>query len=245
MCSLTDQTILLTGATGGIGKAIAKRLIADGANVAISGTSTEKLEALQSELGGNVTPIACNLSDKDAVAGLVAQAEEKLGGLTGLICNAGITKDGLAMRMSNDDFEQVLAINLTASFILMRSALKGMMKRKSGRMIAISSVVGVAGNPGQANYVASKAGLIGLVKSMAQEVASRNITVNAIAPGFIESPMTEALTDAQREAMLQNIPMKSFGTPQDIAGATAFLASEDSRYITGQTLHINGGMLMV
>ncbi len=245
MCQLEGKNVLLTGASGGIGKAIARQLLKDGAVVALSGTNEDKLKKLAEELGGQTHILPCNLGDLEAVNGLVKRAEEAMGQVDVLVNNAGITKDGLAMRMSDEDFAQVLDVNLRASFALSRNVLRGMMKRKSGRIINISSVVGVMGNPGQANYVASKAGLIGLTKSFAQEVASRGITVNAIAPGFISSPMTDALNDDQRSAMLARIPAGDFGTPDDVAGGVAFLASESARYITGQTLHINGGMVMI
>lgn len=245
MFSLQNKKALITGATGGIGASIAETLHKAGAKLALSGTRAEKLQESVDEFKGDAISLPCNLSDLMAVQTLVKDAEEKLGGLDILICNAGITKDGLAMRMSDEDFASVLAVNLQASFTLMRSAMRGMMKQRSGRMISITSIVGVRGNAGQANYSASKAGLIGMSKSIAQEVASRGITVNCIAPGFIATPMTDKLNDQQKQAMLGVIPQGEFGKPEDIAAATLFLASDEARYITGQTIHVNGGMLMV
>ena len=246
MFSLEGKTALVTGATGGIGELIAKQLIASGAKVAISGTRQEKLDALVAELGDNTVAVACNLSDAEAVNGLIATAEEALGaGVDILVNNAGITRDGLSMRMKDDDFDDVLNVNLGATFKLSRAAIKGMMKRRNGRIINISSVVGVMGNPGQANYCASKAGVIGMSKSMAQEVASRGITINSIAPGFIKTAMTDELNEEQQKRITDNIPASRFGLPEDIAAAVVYLASEQASYITGQTLHINGGLLMV
>lgn len=245
MFSLTGKKALVTGATGGIGGAIAGTLHQAGATVALSGTRAEKLQEVASALGERTFILPCNLADKAAVAKLSADAEEKMGGLDIIICNAGITKDGLSMRMSDDDFAAVLDINLASSFTLIRSSLRGMMKRRYGRIVTVTSIVGVMGNAGQANYAASKAGLIGMSKSIAAEVASRGITVNCIAPGFIKTAMTDVLTDTQKEAMNARIPMGVMGEPSDIAHAVVFLASEEARYITGQTLHINGGMLMI
>jgi 3-oxoacyl-[acyl-carrier protein] reductase len=246
MFNLSGKKVLITGATGGIGEAISAQFHSSGAILVISGTSSEKLDKLRAKLGGsNIHCIPCDLTDKEAVKNLVPSAEDKLEGLDVLICNAGITKDGLAMRMTDEDFESVININLNSSFYLMRACLRGMMKRKAGRIIAITSVVGTMGNPGQVNYVASKAGLTGVVKSLAQEVAGRGITVNSIAPGFIETPMTDKLNEEQKERITKNIPLGRLGTPSDVAAAAIFLASDASSYITGQTIHVNGGMVMV
>lgn len=245
MTDLQGKKALLTGATGGIGKAIAQQLLDAGATLAISGTNEGKLQTLKDELGGNVTILPCKLDDADALANLVPDAEKALDGLDILINNAGITRDGLAMRMKDEDWQAVLDINLTASFKLCRAAIKGMMKRRSGRIINITSVVGVMGNPGQTNYCASKAGIIGMSKSLGAEVASRGITVNCIAPGFIKTPMTDELNEQQTERITSNIPAGRFGLPEDIASTVGFLASDAASYITGQTLHVNGGLLMV
>lgn len=245
MSILAGKSALVTGATGGIGEAIAKSLSEAGATVALSGTREEKLKEVAGGLKGTTHILPCNLSDSEAVANLAKEAEEAMGAIDILICNAGITKDGLAMRMSDEDFANVINVNLQSAFTLVRSSLRGMMKRKSGRIITMASIVGVMGNAGQANYCASKAGLIGMTKSIAAETASRGITANAIAPGFIRTPMTDALNEDQQNAMLSRIPAGSFGEPEDIANACVFLASDNARYITGQTLHINGGMLMV
>lgn len=245
MTTLNNKTALITGATGGIGEAIAKTLKDAGARIAISGTREEKLKEVAAALGGDTVILPCNLSDTASVDGLVARAEEALGGLDILVNNAGITRDTLAMRMKDEDWEQVIAVNLTATFKLSRNALKGMMKKRFGRIINISSVVGTTGNPGQANYCASKAGMAGMSKAMAAEVASRGITVNCVAPGFIATPMTDALNDQQRERILANIPAGRLGSPEDIASAVAFLAGDSAAYITGQTLHVNGGLCMV
>lgn len=246
MFKLTNKTALVTGATGGIGLAIAKDLAAQGAKLVLSSTREEKLAKLADEIGNDTKYVACNLGDADAVDALFEKAEELAGGqIDILVCNAGITKDGLILRMKNEDFSQVLNINLQSTFTLNRNAIKKMMRRKYGRIINISSVVGVTGNPGQANYVASKAGMIGMSKSLAQEVATRGITINCVAPGFIESPMTEVLNEQQRATILAKIPAGKMGNATDIAKAVAFLASEESSYITGQTIHVNGGMLMV
>lgn len=245
MLDLTGKTALVTGATGGIGESIAQKLIAQGATVAISGTREAVLHDLAKKLGSNAVPVVANLKDANGAAKLASDAESALGGkIDILVCNAGITKDGLAMRMKDDDWEDVINVNLTSSFKLIRALLKGMMKQRSGRIITISSVVGVMGNPGQANYVASKAGLIGLTKSLAQEVASRGITVNSLAPGFIKTAMTDALNEEQQKRITDNIPANDFGTPDDVANGVAFLASDEARYITGQTLHVNGGLYM-
>ncbi|WP_109260164.1 3-oxoacyl-[acyl-carrier-protein] reductase [Hyphobacterium indicum] len=245
MFSLEGKTALVTGATGGIGGAIARTLHAQGATVTISGTRQEKLDELKAELGERVHAIACNLDDGEAVDALPKQAAEAMGGLDILVANAGITKDGLLMRMKDEDWQQVLKINLESYFRLSRAALRGMMKARHGRIIGITSVVGVMGNPGQANYCASKAGMIGFTKSLAQEVAARGVTANCVAPGFIASPMTDALNDQQREAILSKIPANDLGSGEDIAAAVAYLASDEAHYVTGQTLHVNGGMAMI
>ena len=246
MFDLNGKTALVTGATGGIGAAIAKVLHKAGATVAISGTRANVLEELKAELGGErVFVLPCNLSDAAAVEKLVPEAEAAMGGLDILVNNAGITKDGLAMRMKDDDWASVIDVNLTASFRLARAAMRGMMKKRWGRIVNITSVVGVTGNPGQANYVASKAGVIGLTKSLAQELAARNVTVNAVAPGFIATPMTDVLNDKQKEMILGRVPAGKLGTPDDIAAAVLYLASDEANYVTGQTLHVNGGMAMI
>ena len=245
MFDLTGKTALVTGASGGIGGAIAKALAAQGARVALSGTRVEALEQVKAELAHDPVVLACNLSDSAAVDRLVGQAEAAMGRLDILVANAGITKDGLLLRMKDEDFQLVLKINLESYFRLARAALRGMMKNRWGRIIAITSVVGVTGNPGQANYAASKAGMIGFTKALAQEVASRNVTANTIAPGFIASPMTDVLTEAQKSAMMGKIPAGRLGQGADVAAAAVFLASEESAYVTGQTLHVNGGMAMI
>ncbi|MFM8745590.1 MAG: 3-oxoacyl-[acyl-carrier-protein] reductase [Aestuariivirga sp.] len=246
MFDLTGKTALVTGATGGIGAAIARALHQAGATVSISGTRAAVLEALKAELGGaRVHVLPCNLSDAAAVEKLVPEAEAAMGGLDILVNNAGITRDGLSVRMKDEDWNAVLDVNLTASFRLARAALRGMMKRRWGRIVNITSVVGVTGNPGQANYVASKAGVIGLTKSLAQEVAARAVTVNAVAPGFIATPMTDVLTDKQKEMILARVPSGKLGSPEDVAAAVLYLASAEAGYVTGQTLHVNGGMAMV
>lgn len=245
MFDLSGKTALITGATGGIGGPIARALHAQGATVALSGTRAEALQALKDELGERTHIVPCNLSDNAAVDALPGEAEAAMGGLDILIHNAGITRDNLFMRMKDEEWEQVIAVNLTAGFRLFRAALKGMMKRRYGRLIGITSIVGVTGNPGQGNYAASKAGMIGMAKSLAQEVASRNITVNCIAPGFIESPMTDALNEKQREGILGRVPAGRLGTGGDIAAAAVYLSSQEAGYVTGQTLHVNGGMAMI
>jgi 3-oxoacyl-[acyl-carrier protein] reductase len=245
MTNLTGKKALITGASGGIGGAIAKALVAAGASVAISGTRVEALEALNAELGGVAKVLPCNLMDAAAVDALPAAAEAALGGLDILVCNAGVTKDGLAMRMKDEDFDSVIAINLKATFQLNRAVLKPFMKQRSGRIINIASVVAVMGNPGQANYCASKAGMIGMSKSLAQEVGSRGITVNCVAPGFIKTAMTDKLNEEQSKRITDNIPAQRFGTPEDVAAGVVYLASDSAAYVTGQTLHINGGLLMV
>lgn len=245
MFDLTGRKALVTGATGGLGGAIARTLHAQGATIAISGTRAEALEALAAELGERVVITPCNLADKDSVEALLPNAEEKLGGLDILVNNAGITKDNLFLRLKDEDWDAVIAINLTAAFRLSRAAVKSMMRRRYGRIVSIGSVVGTMGNPGQGNYAAAKAGLIGMSKALAAEVASRNITVNVVAPGFIESPMTQALNEKQREGILSDVPMGRLGAGADVAAAVAYLASTEAGYVTGQTLHVNGGMAMI
>jgi 3-oxoacyl-[acyl-carrier protein] reductase len=246
MFDLSGMTALVTGASGGLGSAIAKALSAQGARLALSGSNVEKLESFRSTLGGEHVALPCNLSDGAAVDSLVPQAVEALEGkLDILVNNAGVTRDNLLMRMKDDEFEEVIRINLEAAFRLMRAAAKPMMKARFGRIISVTSVVGVTGNPGQANYVASKAGLIGMTKAVAQEVASRGITVNAIAPGFMTSAMTDALNDQQRDGILSKIPMGAMGSGDDIGAACIYLASKEAGYVTGQTLHVNGGMAML
>ena len=245
MFDLTGMTALVTGASGGLGSPIAKSLAAQGARLAVSGSNSEKLEAFRNELGGDHVAIPCNLSNGPAVDSLVPQAVDALGGkLDILVNNAGVTRDNLLMRMKDKEFLDVLQVNLEAAFRLMRAAAKPMMKARFGRIISITSVVGVTGNPGQANYVASKAGLIGLTKSVAQELASRGITVNAIAPGFMTSAMTDALNEQQRAGILSRIPLGAMGSGEDIGAAVVYLASREAGYVTGQTLHVNGGMAM-
>ena len=245
MFDLTGMTALVTGASGGLGSSIAKALAGQGARLAVSGSNVEKLENFRSGLGGDHVGLPCNLSDGAAVDQLVPQAVEALGGkLDILVNNAGVTRDNLLMRMKDEEFEEVISINLEAAFRLMRAAARPMMKARFGRIISITSVVGVTGNPGQANYVASKAGLIGMTKAVAQELASRGITVNAIAPGFMTSAMTDALNDQQRESILSRIPLGVMGSGEDIGAAVVYLASKEAGYVTGQTLHINGGMTM-
>ena len=245
MFDLTGKTALITGATGGIGAGIARALHRAGATITISGTRAAVLEELKAELGERVHVVACNLSDAVDVEKLVPAAEAAMGGLDILVNNAGITRDGLAMRMKDEDWNAVIDVNLTASFRLCRAAMRGMMKKRWGRIVNITSVVGVTGNPGQANYVASKAGVIGLTKSLAQELASRNVTVNAVAPGFIATPMTDVLNDKQKEGILGRVPAGRLGSPDDIAAAVLYLASAEAGYVTGQTLHVNGGMAMI
>ncbi len=245
MFDLTGKTALVTGATGGIGEAIARTLHARGATVTLSGTRQEKLDALASDLGERVHVAAANLSSREAVDGLVPAAEAAMGGLDILVNNAGITRDNIFMRMKDEEWDQVLEVNLTSVFRITRAAIKGMMKRRYGRIIGITSIVGVTGNPGQVNYSAAKAGLIGMSKSLAREVASRNITVNTIAPGFIATAMTDELNEKQREAILQTIPAGRLGTGDEIASAALYLASTEAAYVTGQTIHVNGGMAMI
>lgn len=246
MFDLTGKKALVTGATGGLGGEIAKALHARGAEVALSGTRREALEVLANELGERVYITPANLADAADVEALVPAAEVALGGgIDILVNNAGVTRDNLFMRMKDEEWDTVIAVNLTAAFRLSRAVLKGMMRRRSGRIIGISSVVGTTGNPGQGNYAASKAGLIGMSKSLAAEVASRNITVNVVAPGFIESPMTDVLNDKQKEAILGRVPVGRLGSGMDIAAAVVYLASDEAGYVTGQTLHVNGGMAMI
>jgi len=245
MFDLTGKNALVTGATGGIGKAIATALHAQGATVALSGTRENVLQELAAELGERTHVLPCNLSDAEAVDALPKQAAEAMGSLDILVANAGITKDQLLMRMKDEDWDQVLRINLDSYFRLSRAALRGMMKARWGRIVGITSVVGVTGNPGQTNYCASKAGMIGFSKSLAQEVAARGVTVNCVAPGFIASPMTDVLTDEQRSAILTKIPAADLGSGDDIASAVVYLASQEAGYVTGQTLHVNGGMAMI
>ncbi len=245
MFDLNGKTALVTGASGGIGAAIAKALHKAGATIAISGTRQVALDALKAELGERVFSITCNLSSPEDVEKLVPSAEAAMGSLDILVNNAGVTKDGLAMRMKDEDWQSVIDINLTSNFRLSRAAMKGMMKKRWGRIINVTSIVGVTGNPGQANYVASKAGLIGLTKSLAQELATRNVTVNCVAPGFIATPMTDVLNEKQKEAILGRIPAGRMGGADDIAAAVLYLASDEAGYVTGQTLHVNGGMAMI
>ena len=245
MFDLSGKSALVTGASGGIGGAIARRLHQAGANVGLSGTRADALEALAAELGERCAVLPCDLSDGEAVGALIGQADEALGSVDIVINNAGLTRDNLALRLKDEDWEEVMAVNLTAAFRLSKAALRGMMKRRWGRIVNITSIVGVTGNGGQTNYAASKAGIIGFSKSLAQEVASRNITVNCLAPGFIQTPMTDALGEAQREALLASIPAGRLGVVDDIAAGVVYLASEEAAYITGQTLHINGGMAMI
>ena len=246
MFDLSGKTALVTGATGGIGGAIAKALHAQGASVVISGTRAEALETLRGELGGRVFVAPCNLADTAAVEALPRAAEAALGApIDILVNNAGITRDNLFMRMKDEEWDQVLAVNLSAAFRLSRAVLRAMMKKRWGRIISVTSIVGVTGNPGQGNYAAAKAGLIGMSKSLAAEVASRNITVNCVAPGFIATAMTDALTPEQQTALLGRIPAGRMGEANDIAAAVVYVASEEAAYVTGQTLHINGGMAMM
>lgn len=246
MFDLTGKRALVTGATGGLGGSIARVLHAQGASVALSGTRAEKLDRLANELGERCAVTPCNLSDADAVDALPGQAADALGGpIEILVSNAGLTRDGLLMRMKAEDWDIVQRVNLEAYFRLSKACLRGMMKARFGRIIGITSVVGVTGNPGQTNYAASKAGMIGFSKSLAQEVASRGVTVNCIAPGFIASPMTDALNDAQKDAILTKIPAGALGSGEDIANAALYLASSEAGYVTGQTLHVNGGMAMI
>ena len=245
MFDLTNRVALVTGASGGLGSAIARALHGQGAKVALSGTRREALDALAAELGERAFVVPCDLSDKEAVEKLVPAAEAAAGPVDILVNNAGVTRDGLFLRMKDEDWETVMTVNLFSAFRLSRAVLKGMMKRRHGRIVNITSIVGVTGNGGQANYAASKAGLIGMSKSLAAEVATRNVTVNCIAPGFIASPMTDALNDKQKEAILATIPAARLGQGADIGAACVYLASAEAAYVTGQTLHVNGGMAMI
>ena len=245
MFDLSGKTALVTGASGGIGEAVAKSLHGQGATVVLHGTRAEKLEALSAELGDRSHVVTANLGDREAVAGVIDAAAEKAGPVSILVNNAGITRDNLAMRMKDEEWDQVLEVNLTASMILCRAALRNMMKARHGRIISISSIVGVTGNPGQTNYAASKAGMIGYSKSLAQEVASRGVTVNIVAPGFIETPMTVALSDAQKDTLLGRVPAGRLGQVGEIAAAVTYLASDEAAYVTGATIHVNGGMAML
>ena len=244
MFDLSGMTALVTGASGGLGSAIAKALAGQGARLAVSGSNEAKLAAFRDGLGGDHVALACNLSDGAAVDALVPQAVEALGKLDILVNNAGVTRDNLLMRMKDEEFDEVIAINLNAAFRLMRAAARPMMKARFGRIISVTSVVGQTGNPGQANYVASKAGLEGMTKAVAQELASRGITVNCVAPGFMTSAMTDALNEAQKAAILLRIPRGAMGSGEDIGAAVAYLASREAGYVTGQTIHVNGGMAM-
>ena len=245
MFELTGKTALVTGATGTIGATIACSLQGQGATVAISGTRREVLDRLATELGERVHVLPCNLADPAETEALVPRAEEAMGQLDILVANAGITRDNLLVQLRDEDWEQVIAINLSATFRLARAALRGMMRRRFGRVIAITSVVGTTGNPGQANYVAAKAGIAGMIKAMAQEYAKRGVTANCVAPGFIVTPMTDKLNDKQRETIVAKIPASRAGTPAEVAAAVVFLASNEAGYVTGQTLHVNGGMAMI
>ncbi len=245
MFDLSGKNALITGASGGIGGRIAKMLHTAGANVGLAGTREAVLRELADELGTGAHVLVADLSSDDGASDLIAHAEEAMGSIDVLVNNAGITRDGLAMRMKDEDWDDVLAVNLSSNFRLIRASLRGMIKRRHGRIIGITSVVGVTGNPGQANYAATKAGIIGMSKSLAQEVANRGVTVNCVAPGFIVTPMTDDLPDAQREALTASIPVGRLGEGDDIAAACLYLASDEAAYVTGQTLHVNGGMAMI
>ena len=246
MFNLQDKIALVTGASGGIGAEIAKALHTQGAKVVLHGTRAEKLESLKAKLGDRAFVVTANLADRDEVAGVIDAASTAAGGpIAILVNNAGITRDGLLMRMKDEDWDGVLEVNMTASMVLCRAAMRSMMKARSGRIISISSVVGVTGNPGQANYAASKAGMIGFSKSLAAEVASRGITVNVVAPGFIETPMTGVLDEGQKANLLTRVPAGRLGKPAEIAASVAFLASDEAAYVTGMTMHVNGGMAML
>lgn len=245
MMDFAGKRALVTGSTGGIGGAIARALHARGAIVTLSGTRRDRLDAMATELGERTHAMACNLADAGEVDRLVPGAEELMGGLDILVNNAGLTRDNLTMRMKDEEWDEVLNVNLNAAFRLVRAALRGMMKRRYGRIVTVTSVVGITGNPGQANYSASKAGLMGMSKSVAREVASRGITVNCVAPGFIATAMTEVLNDKQREAILANVPAGRLGSPDDVAAAVVYLASEEAGYVTGHTIHVNGGLAMI
>ncbi|MCY3829338.1 MAG: 3-oxoacyl-[acyl-carrier-protein] reductase [Rhodospirillaceae bacterium] len=245
MFDLTGRNALVTGASGAIGGAIAKALHAQGAAVALSGTRRAALDALAGELGERVHVAPANLGDAEETEALPGRVEEALGDLHILVNNAGLTRDMLALRLSDEQWQSVIDVNLTATFRLSRAALRGMMRRRHGRIVNITSIVGVTGNPGQANYAASKAGMIGMTKSMAAEVAARGVTLNCIAPGFVRSPMTDALSEQQQTGLLERIPAGRIGEPGDIAGAAVWLASDEAAWVTGQTVHVNGGMVMV
>ena len=245
MFDLTGKTALVTGASGGIGKDIAKGLHAAGATVGLSGTRQDALEALAKELGARAHVLPCNLAQRAETDLLLPAAEAAMGGVDSLINNAGVTRDMLFMRLKDEEWDAVLEINLTSAFRLSRAALRGMMKKRFGRIIGITSIVGVTGNPGQGNYAAAKAGMIGMSKSLAGEVAARGITVNCVAPGFIESPMTDVLNETQKERILSAVPASRLGTGADVAAAVVYLSSEEAGYVTGQTLHVNGGMAMI
>ncbi|MGC1465973.1 MAG: 3-oxoacyl-[acyl-carrier-protein] reductase [Pseudolabrys sp.] len=244
MFDLTGKTALVTGATGGIGGAIARALHAQGATVTISGTRQDALAALAQELGSRVHVLPCDLSNKDEIEKLVPSAEEKMQKLDILVANAGVTRDNLFVQLSDEDWDRVIAVNLTSTFRLARAAVKGMMRRRFGRVIGISSVVGATGNPGQSNYTAAKAGMVGMIKSVAAEYAKRGVTANCIAPGFIATPMTDKLNEKQREAIMNRVPAARLGTAAEIAAAAVYLASDEAAYVTGSTLHVNGGMAM-
>jgi 3-oxoacyl-[acyl-carrier protein] reductase len=245
MFELTGKTALVTGATGNIGGTIARVLHAQGATLAVSGTRKEVLDKLAADLGQRVHVLPCNLADLAETEALVPRAEEAMGQLDILVANAGVTRDNLLVQLRDEDWDQVIAINLSATFRLSRAAVRGMMRRRFGRVIAITSVVGTTGNPGQSNYVAAKAGINGMIKAMAQEYAKRGVTANCVAPGFIVTPMTDKLNDKQRETILAKIPANRAGTTEEVAAAVAFLASNEAAYVTGQTLHVNGGMAMI
>ena len=245
MFDLTGRTALVTGATGGIGGAIARALHGQGATVAISGTRREVLDQLAGELGARAHVLPCNLAESVEVEALVPAAEQAMGGLDILVANAGVTRDNLFVQLRDEDWDEVVKVNLTATFRLARAATKLMMRKRFGRIIAITSVVGITGNPGQGNYTASKAGLIGMIKSVAAEYGKRNVTANCIAPGFIKTPMTDALNEKQRESILAKVPAARLGTPEDIAAAAVYLSSNEAAYVTGQTIHVNGGMAMI
>jgi len=245
MFELTGKTALITGASGAIGGGIARTLHAQGATVAISGTRRDALDQLAASLGDRVHVIPCNLADRAETDALVPRAEEAMGQLDILVANAGVTKDNLFVQLKDEDWDEVIAVNLSATFRLARSAVRGMMRRRFGRIIAITSVVGTTGNPGQANYVAAKAGITGMIKSIAQEYAKRGVTANCVAPGFIVTPMTEKLNEKQRDSIVAKIPASRAGTVEEVAAAVAFLAASEAGYVTGQTLHVNGGMAMI
>jgi 3-oxoacyl-[acyl-carrier protein] reductase len=245
MFDLTGKTALVTGATGTIGGSIARTLHTQGAMVTISGTRQEALEQLAGQLGERVHVLPCNLADAAAVETLVTRSEEVMGQLDILVANAGVTRDNLLVQLRDEDWDQVIAINLSATFRLTRAAVRGMMRRRFGRVIAITSIVGTTGNPGQANYVAAKAGIAGMIKATAAEYAKRGVTANCVAPGFIVTPMTDKLNDKQREVILSKVPANRAGTPDEVAAAVVFLASNEAAYVTGQTLHVNGGMVMI